>query len=187
MKAHEAVLATAMTLAVVIAAYTAFGHITGSVLASGYVAGLIGWCFFGLGLGLDVRSIRTPFLVTLLLFALHKVEENRTRFQDVVATLTGMPVPELTSPALLGLLLLGVLPWLLVPLLWRRTPAWSAYFAWTFFASMGITELAHFLVFPFLGDDTYSYFPGMATALPLIVAGWWGMRRMFRDHYTEAE
>jgi hypothetical protein len=51
--------------------------------------------------------------------------------------------------------------------------------AWTFFTSMGITELAHFLL-PLLTTEPYGYFPGMASVVVLAPLAWWGMWRLAR-------
>jgi hypothetical protein len=51
------------------------------------------------------------------------------------------------------------------------------YLAWTFFASLGITELAHF-VLPLFSEQPYGYFPGMATVVLLAPSAWWGMVRL---------
>ena len=73
--------------------------------------------------------------------------------------------------------------WLLIPPLVSRGYAFGYYLAWTFFAAMGITELAHF-IFPIVAGGPYGYFPGMATVLLLAPAAWWGMRNLARqgDH-----
>lgn len=146
---------------------------------SGYIIGLLGWWWFGELT--SFRSIQLPYWITLAMFALHKVDENRSDFQDMVASITGTPVPEVTSPALVALLVVGVLPWLLLPFVFRKHPALLTYFAWTFFASMCFTEMAHFLVFPFLVKGAYTYFPAMATAAPLVVVAAWGIHRMMRS------
>ncbi len=51
------------------------------------------------------------------------------------------------------------------------------YLAWTFFTSMGVIELAHF-IFPFFTPEPYGYFPGMVTVVPLAPVAWFGMWRL---------
>ncbi|WP_206110744.1 hypothetical protein [Pannonibacter phragmitetus] len=58
-----------------------------------------------------------------------------------------------------------------------RGYAFGHYLAWTFFVSMGVIELAHF-VFPLFGGRSYGYFPGMATVVLLAPVAWWGIYRM---------
>lgn len=53
---------------------------------------------------------------------------------------------------------------LLVPILMKRGYQFGQYLAWTFFAAMGITELAHF-IFPFFTGEPYQYFPAWRVSL----------------------
>lgn len=57
------------------------------------------------------------------------------------------------------------------------------FLAWTFFASMGITELAHF-VLPFLTDKPYGYFPGMYSVIVLAPVAWWGMYKLSKNQIS---
>ncbi|WP_137761645.1 hypothetical protein [Pontibacter sp. SGAir0037] len=66
-----------------------------------------------------------------------------------------------------------------IPFLHGRGYAFGYYLAWTFFAAMGITELAHF-IFPFFTNGGDSYFPGMASVFVLAPFAWWGMYRFTR-------
>lgn len=124
-------------------------------------------------------SIRLPYWLTLAAFLLlHKVEENRTAFFEAVfARITGMPVPELSIGLVMALLIIPVGAWLAIPVLFRRNHEFGRFLAWTFFASMGLTELAHFIL-PFLASETYGYFPGMASVFVLAPLAWWGMWRL---------
>lgn len=109
---------------------------------------------------------------------LHKVEENRTAFFEVVSDkITGQPAPEVSIGLMLSLLVVPVGAWLAVPPLVKRGYSFGYFLAWTFFASMGITELAHFIL-PLLTDEPYDYFPGMASVFVLASLAWWGMRRL---------
>ncbi|BBX37609.1 uncharacterized protein RMCC_0113 [Mycolicibacterium canariasense] len=60
--------------------------------------------------------------------------------------MTALPSPAVTSESVLLLLLVSVGMWLLIPVLMMRAPAFGCYLAWAFSASLGITELAHFVV-----------------------------------------
>ena len=99
------------------------------------------------------------------------------KVQEELSMITGNPVPEISSPALILLVLASVGGWLLVPFLVKRGYSFGYYLAWTFFSAMGITELAHF-VFPLLLDKPYGYFPGMVSVLILAPTAWLGMRRL---------
>lgn len=127
------------------------------------------------------RSIRLPYWLTLAAFLLlHKVEENRTAFfESVSARVTGTPVPEVSWGLILALLVIPVGAWLAIPFLARREPEFGRFLAWTFFASMGLTELAHFIM-PMLANEPYGYFPGMASVVVLAPLAWWGISRLLR-------
>ncbi len=113
----------------------------------------------------------------LAFLILHKVEENRTAFFEIVSDrITGTPVPEISAGLILALLIVPIGAWLAVPFLVRRDYEFGHLLAWTFFTSMGIAELAHFLL-PLLTTEPYGYFPGMAS---VVVLGAWGdVRREF--------
>lgn len=108
-------------------------------------------------------SIQVPYWATFLAFLLlHKVEENVAKFFEVLSDkITGVPVPEVT-PLLICRCYLPIVPWLVAPFLIKRGYDLGYYLAWTLFASMGITELVHF-IFPLLTNEPYGYFPGMAS------------------------
>lgn len=165
------------SLAIPIFGYFYTGWLIALLFLIGYLVGFFLWLF--IPAKVPYVSIRAPYWATLLVFLLlHKVEENVMKFFEVVGDkITGVPVPEITPFLIVSLLILPIGAWLLVPYLMKRGYDIGYYFAWTFFTSTGIIELAHF-VFPLLTNDPYGYFPGMITALPLAAVGWWGMWRM---------
>lgn len=61
----------------------------------------------------------------------------------------------------------------------KRHFEFGRFLAWTFFASMGITELTHFAM-PVLANEPYGYFPGMLSVFILAPLAWWGMARLLR-------
>ena len=139
----------------------------------GFLGGFLLWIV--IPTNVSFKTIRKPYWITLAIFIfLHRVEENIYKFQEELSKLTGNPVPEITSPVLVILVLAAIGGWLLVPYLMGRGNQFGYYLAWSFFASMGITELAHF-IFPFLVAGSYGYFPGMASVILLAPAAWWGM------------
>lgn len=100
-------------------------------------------------------------------------------FFDELARLSGRTVPEATSPAVIAMLAIGFVPWLLTLPLLRRQHPFGYYFAWTFFASIGLSELAHFFLFPFRVEGPYRYFPGMWSVLVLAPLAWVGIWRLW--------
>lgn len=183
MTRRPSTIASALLFSLLIPAVGYFytGWLVALLFLVGYLTGFFLWLF--VPTKVPYASIRAPFWTTLLIFLLlHKTEENVMKFFEVVGVkITGIPVPEITPLLIISLLVIPVGAWLLVPYLVKRSHDIGYYFAWTFFTSTGIIELAHF-VFPLLTNEPYSYFPGMLTALPLVVAGWWGMWRLSRKN-----
>lgn len=155
--------------------FAAFGFWTSMIFASGFLGGFLLWLAFPAEPA--YRSWRAPFLVTFALFIAHRVEEKQSGFFAALATITKVPTPEITSWKVIALVVASVGAWLAIPILTKRGSSFGYYLAWTFFAAMGITELAHF-IFPLLADGSYGYFPGMASVLALAPVAWWGMLRL---------
>lgn len=159
------------SIAAVVIGYVALGLIPAIVFTFGFLGGYILWLL--IPSNASYLSIRVPFFLTLALFVVHKIEERTMDFFPALSEITGVPVPDMSSP-LVYLLYATAIAWLLIPFLLKRGYSLGYYFAWTFFASMGITELAHF-IFPFFLDAPYGYFPGMVSVIVLAPAAWWGM------------
>ncbi len=172
------IIAFLFTIGLLTVGYVSFGIWTTFIFASGFLGGFILWIMFPSKA--TFASIKTPFWVTFLLFVfLHRVEEYFFKFQEQLSVITGNPVPNITSPALILLVLASVGGWLSVPFLIKHGYSFGYYLAWTFFAAMGITELAHF-VFPLFLDKPYGYFPGMVSVIFLAPTAWWGMTRLVK-------
>lgn len=169
-------IASMHALSVVTLGYFLLGLVPMLLFASGFVGGLAIW--------LSARDratfadIRTPYFLTLVLFALHKVEERELNFFPALSELTGVPMPHEGSPLAMLLYVLAA-AWLLVPFLMAKKNPLGSYLAWTLFASMGFLELAHF-IFPIFREGSYGYFPGMWSVILLAPAAWWGAFRMVR-------
>lgn len=171
------VIAVAISTIAVAAGYCVLGGIVALIFAAGYFGGLALW--FSLAKSSTFVDIKAPYWTTLGLFiTLHKVEERHMKFFEAVSDLTGLVVPSVTSWAVILMVGVGFLPWLFIPVAMRNSNPFGQYLAWTFFASMGVSELAHFLIFPFLVDGPYRYFPGMGSVLLLAPTAWWGMKRL---------
>jgi len=171
------IFALLFSLLIPVFGYFYTGWLIAFLFLIGYFAGFFLWLF--IPTKVPYASIRAPYWATLLVFILlHKVEENRMKFFEVVGDkITGIPVPEVTPLLVVSLLILPIGAWLLVPYLVKRGHDIGYYFAWTLFTSTGLIELAHF-IFPLLTGEPYGYFPGMITALPLATVGWWGMWKL---------
>lgn len=169
-------LATAALLAL---GYFSFGFWTTVIFASGFLGGYFFWIF--LKRLPEWETIRAPYFLSFALFVFgHKVEENVFEFQKELSKITSVPVPEVTSLPLILLVLGSVGGWLMIPTLLKRRSMYGHYLACTFFFSMGIVELAHF-IFPLFKQGPYGYFPGMASVIVLAPAAWWGIIRLARN------
>lgn len=173
------VCALLFSLAIPALGYIYLGSLIAFLFLIGYLGGFPLWML--IPARAPYASLRIPYWSTLLAFLLlHKVEENVTRFFEVLSDkVTGAPVPEVTPLLMLSLLIVPIGAWLAVPFLIKRGYAVGYYLAWTFFASMGITELAHFAL-PLLTNEPYGYFPGMASVIVLAPLAWWGIWRLAR-------
>lgn len=174
----ETGLAVSLTIGIPLIGNYFLGPLVAAVFLAGYGGGLALWLWSPVRANYD--TIRLPFWCVFTVFILlHKWEERKTNFIEVLGhTITGITTPAMSPALVVGLLILPLGAWLLVPLLMRRNVAFGRFLAWTFFASMGISELAHFM-FPLLWEAPYGYFPGMASVPVLAPLAWWGMWRMW--------
>lgn len=167
------VAATIFTAAAIFLGYITLGLLTAFLFTFGFLGGFLLWLL--IPTNASFASIKLPYFLALAFFVLHKIEERQMDFFPRLSEITGVPVPE--ASILIFLLYALAATWLLIPYLVSRGYAFGYYLAWTFFASMGITELAHFFL-PFLTSEPYGYFPGMASVVLLAPAAWWGMWRL---------
>ena len=171
------VFAVIFAVTAVALGYITLGALTAFLFTFGYLGGLVIWLF--VSTKVSFRKIAWPYFISLALFIVHKVEERKMNFFPALSEITGIPVPEITSlPAIMLLLLAAI--WLAIPLLVWKGYDFGYFLAWTFFASMGITELAHF-VLPFFTDKPYGYFPGMWSVIPLAPVAWCGMWKLAKN------
>ncbi|WP_237023346.1 hypothetical protein [Mycolicibacterium tokaiense] len=164
--------AVGLTAAALVLGLWAFGPLAAVVFTAGFLGGLALWLALG-GRG-RWADIRIPYWIALGLFVAHRIEEKQWGFFAFLSGVTGVPTPGITSIPVISLVVISVGAWLLVPALMRREHPLGYYLAWTFFASLGVTELAHFVVFPWLIPTGPGYVPGMVAVLVLAPVAWWG-------------
>ncbi len=158
--------------------YYYLGALVGLLFLIGYFGGFVFWVF--IRTSPTWSSIRTPYFVALTAFILHKIEENRMKFFEILGEkITGIPMPEVSPLLVFGLLFIPIGAWLLIPSLLKRSHPLGCFLAWTYYASFSLVESAHF-IFPLLTDEPYGYFPGMVSALILVPIGFWGMWKLSR-------
>ncbi|MDX2001381.1 MAG: hypothetical protein SFW35_03060 [Chitinophagales bacterium] len=168
-------LALGFTFAVLLLGYLSFGFWTTMIFTSGFLGGFILWLLFPSRT--DYSSIKLPYFLTFLMFIVHRVEEKVCGFFSALSEITKVPTPDILSWQIILLVMMSVAAWLLIPYLVKRKYEFGYYLTWTFFAAMGITELAHF-IFPFFVSGPYGYFPGMASVVILAPLAWWGIWRL---------
>lgn len=172
------ILALLFTLSIIGLGYVMLGIIPMFLFTFGFLGGFMLW--IKVPTKTEFSNIKLPFYLTLLAFFLHKVEERQMNFFQRLSEITNVQPPP-TDSILVYLLYILAGAWLLIPYLVKKQNSFGYYLAWTFFTSMGIIELAHF-VFPFFIDKPYRYFPGMATVFFLAPLGWWGMFRLSKKN-----
>lgn len=165
------------TIGILTFGYISFGFWTTFIFTSGFLGGFLLWLF--MPTKVSFNHIKLPYWIALGLFVAHRVEEKVFGFFAQLAKITGVKTPEITSVPIIMLVLTSVGAWLSIPFLVKRQYEFGYYLAWTFFAALGITELAHF-AFPFFKEEPYGYFPGMASVLLLAPTAWWGMYRLWK-------
>lgn len=170
-------LATTFTALLLGVGYWSLGLATMLVFTTGFVTGVVFFVLRPATIGFV--EIKWPYIVCLVLFVVHRVEEYLSGFFDALARLTGVDKPDVTSLPVVCLVALSVGAWLFVPVLAGRSRL-GTYLAWTFFSALGITELAHVFVFPPIVGWPLQYFPGMASVFLLAPAAWWGLAKTWR-------
>jgi hypothetical protein len=166
--------AALLSVSVLVLGYALLGIVPTILFTFGFVGGFALWLL--VPTNSTFNFIAVPYFLTLGAFVLHKIEERQLDFFPALSRLTGVPVPDTSSP-LVFLLYASAGAWLLIPFLVKRQHPFGYYLAWTFFTSMGVIELAHF-VFPLFDDNGYGYFPGMASTVLLAPLAWWGLIRL---------
>lgn len=183
MKKHISTIiwAALFTIAVPLIGYISFGPWPSLLFLIGYLGGFILW--MTLPTRLPFSLIKVIYWVTFGLFILHRVEERVSGFFAVLSDITGVAVPEILSFPIILLLIVLIGVWILGPRLYQRGYEFGHYLVWTFFASMGITELAHF-VLPLFTQAPYGYFPGMVSVFFLAPVAWFAMWRLTQKSAT---
>lgn len=163
---------TAMGMAVILTGvgYRLMGSVPAIIFAVFLIGALIPWRLTTYGRPADPDKIVIPYLLTVVFFIVHVIEEYQTQFWVAISELSGHHVPE--ENFLLVAAFIGPILWLTgLIFLYARTELGN-YFTWAFLVAMTVSELAHF-IFPLAAYGEMRYFSGLYTAvLPLFPAGW---------------
>lgn len=174
-RSQTALAAFGFTICVPAVGYLCFGIWPSVLFLIGYLSGFVMWLY--LPTCATFKAIRPIYIIAFLLFIAHRAEEKIFGFFTELAAITKQPIPEVISWPVITLVLLSVGGWIGGAYLYARGKAFGHYLLWTFFASLGITELAHFIL-PLYREAPYGYFPGMATVFLLAPVAWLGMYKL---------
>lgn len=171
-------VAAILTALVLLSSFWSLGFWTMVIVSAGFVGGFFLWLGFKSKANYD--DLKWPFIFTFIAFVIHRVEEKVSGFFERLSEITDVSTPEILSVPVILTVGTSVGSWLSIPYLLKRDSEFGRYLIWTFFTSMGLTELAHIFVFPFVVREPFSYFPGMASVFLLSPLGWWGIYRMLK-------
>ncbi len=171
-------VAAILTALVLLSSFWSLGFWTMVIISAGFVGGFFLWLGFKSKANYD--DLKWPFIFTFMAFVIHRVEEKVSGFFERLSEITDVSTPEILSVPVILMVVTSVGSWLSIPYLLKRDSEFGRYLIWTFFTSMGLTELAHIFVFPFVVREPFSYFPGMASEFLLSPLGWLGIYRMLK-------
>jgi hypothetical protein len=162
--------------------YLQAGVLVVGIVAGSMAAGFVIWLRTTLRRPPAVPAVLPAYLLTLILFLLHVLEEHVFDFAGRISAAAHVRWTETQFVEVI--VLLGPAIWIAGALgVYKRHPLGN-FVAWFLFVGMMVGEPAHFLVFPFLEGGRYHYFPGMWTALFPMVPAAYGIRRMLADDRT---
>lgn len=167
-----------LTVLVLLSSFLSLGFWTMVIISAGFVGGFFLWLGFKSKANYD--DLKWPFIFTFIAFVVHRVEEKVSGFFERLSEITDVSTPEILSVPVILMVVTSVGSWLSIPYLLKRDSEFGRYLVWTFFTSMGLTELAHIFVFPFIIGEPFSYFPGMASVFVLSPVAWWGLSRLIK-------
>lgn len=128
--------AVLLTLLVLSSSFMSLGFWTMVIISSGFVGGIVFWLV--VSSKVDWRVLRWPFIITFLLFVVHRVEEKYSGFFERLSEITEVKTPEILSLPVILMVLTSVGSWLAIPYLLKRSSEFGRFLACTFFTSMGV-------------------------------------------------
>ncbi|HEY2064518.1 MAG TPA: hypothetical protein VGG84_01055 [Gemmatimonadaceae bacterium] len=159
--------------------YLQAGFVVVGIVAGSMVAGFAIWLRTTLHRPPSAQAILPSYLLALVLFLMHVLEEYAFDFPGRVAAAAHVRWTE--AQFIEVIVLLGPAIWIAGALgIYKRHPLGN-FVAWFFFVGMMLGEPTHMLVFPFMEGGRYHYFPGMWTALFPMVPAMYGIWRMLAD------
>lgn len=165
--------------------YWLMGPVPALIFSVFLLGALIPWRLTTYGRPANPDKIVIPYLLTVVFFIVHVIEEYVTEFWAAISSLSGHHVSE--GNFLFVAAFLGPILWLTgLIFLYARTELGN-YFTWAFLVAMTVSELAHF-VFPLVAYGEFRYFSGLYTALlPLVPAAWCAYRLVQQGHRRQSQ
>lgn len=180
MKSKTAHLAIVIGIIILVMSLSYFlmGLIPMTVFSIFLIGGLFMWLKTTYHYQVNPNKIIIPYLLTVIFFIIHVLEEYLTSFHQEMSDLSGFHIPE--ANFLIIAAFGGPILWLTgAVLLLRKNPV-GYYITWGFFIAMIFSELAHF-VFPFMKEGRFTYFSGMYTAILPLIPAFYAMRMIIKD------
>jgi hypothetical protein len=159
--------------------YRQAGLIVVGIVVGSMVAGFVVWLRTTLTRPPAASAILPAYLVTLVLFLLHVLEEYAFDFAGRIAAAAHVRWTEAQFVEVI--VLLGPAIWIAGAVGIHKRHPLGNFIAWFFFVAMMLGEPAHLLVFPFMEGGRYHYFPGMWSALLPMAPAAYGIWRMLAD------
>lgn len=156
--------------------YLQAGLMVVGIVAGSMVAGFIVWLRTTLRRPPAAAAILPAYLLALVLFFGHVLEEYQLDFAGRIAAAAHVHWTEAQFVEVI--VFLGPAIWIAGAIgIYKRHPLGN-FIAWFFFIGMMLGEPTHLLVFPFMEGGRYHYFPGMWSALFPMAPAAYGISRM---------
>ena len=159
--------------------YLQAGLMVVAIVAGSMVAGFVVWLRTTLHRPPNASAILPAYLIALVLFLLHVLEEYAFDFAGRIAAVAHVRWTEAQFVEVI--VLFGPAFWIAGAIGIHKHHPLGNFIAWFFFVAMMLGEPAHLLVFPFLEGGRYHYFPGMWSALLPMAPAAYGIWRMLTD------
>ncbi|HEX5077099.1 MAG TPA: hypothetical protein VFW03_28070 [Gemmatimonadaceae bacterium] len=159
--------------------YLQAGLMVVGIVVGSMLAGFVIWLRTTLVRPPEPSAILPVYLVTLVFFLLHVLEEYAFGFAGRIAAVAHVRWTEAQFVEVI--VLIGPAIWVAGAIGINKRHPLGNFIAWFFFVAMILGEPAHLLVFPFLEGGRYHYFPGMWSALLPLAPAAYGIWRMVTD------
>jgi len=145
-----------------------------------FLGGFILWWFTTRKTPVDPHQIIVPYLLTVISFIAHVLEEYKAFVLGFPHILQGLPFAVTSDLMVTFAGFLAPILWLLGSVMSLKRWQVGYFIASTFLFGMMFIEPTHFIA-PFLQDGTFFYVGGMLTAVFPIILGWYTFLRIRKE------